>query len=76
VRTICTLTSVGSSLSLQSLEEASRDQRSVLATANQIPVIKITEATPERFEKKPQGYAQRFNSRAITPRQARLQNLI
>ena len=79
VRTICTLTSVTSSLSLHSLEtqkEASRYQRPVLSTVNQIPVIKIVEATPERIEKERQGYVQRFNSRAITPRQARLQNLI
>ena len=76
VRTICTLTSVSSSLSLHSPETPKGHQRSVLATANRVPVIKIVEATPERFEKESQGYVQRFNSRAITPRQARLQNLI
>ena len=78
VRTVCTLTSVSSSLSLNSLETskgAGHCQRSVLGMANQIPVIRITEATPERSEKL-YGLAQRFNSRAITPRQARLQNLI
>jgi hypothetical protein len=79
VRTMCTLTSVSSSLSLYALEtptKASRRQRSVLGTANGIPVIRIIEATPERYEKKAQGYVQRFNSRAITPKQAKLQNLI
>ena len=76
VRTICTLTSVSSSLSLQSLETPKGHRRPVLATANQVPVIKIVEATPERFEKERQGFVQRFNSRAISPRQARLQNLI
>ena len=76
VRTICTLTSVSSSLSLRSLKTPKGHQRPVLATANQVPVIKIVEATPERFEKERQGFVQRFNSRAISPRQARLQNLI
>lgn len=78
VRTVCTLTSISSSSSLNSLEtpkEADHFQRTVLVTVNQIPVIRITEATPERSEKLC-GHAQRFNSRAITPRQARLQNLI
>lgn len=78
VRTVCTLTSISSSLSLNSLETskgASHCQRPVLGMANQIPVIRITEATPERSEKLC-GFAQRFNSRAITPRQAKLQNLI
>ena len=62
--------------SLETPKKGSRGQRSVLGTANQVPVIRIIEATPERSEKKSQGYSQRFNSRAITPRQARLQNLI
>jgi len=77
VRTVCTLTSIGSSLSLSTLEtpKANRRQRPVLEAANQIPVIRIIEATPERPEKLC-GYVQRFNSRAITTRQARLQNLI
>ena len=77
VRTMCTLTSI-SSLSMHSVEtptEASSGQRSVLATVNRIPVIRIIEASPERSEKA-HGCAHRFNSRAITPKQARLQNLI
>lgn len=78
VRTVCTLTSISSSPSLNSLETpkgADHFQRTVLGAVNQIPMIRITEATPERSEKLC-GHAQRFNSRAITPRQARLQNLI
>jgi hypothetical protein len=78
VRTVCTLTTISSSLSLNSIETtkgASHCKRPVLGAANQIPVIRIIEATPERSEKL-YGLAQRFNSRAITQRQARLQNLI
>ena len=79
VRTVCTLASVSSSLSLHQVEtpkEHSHSQRSVLGTVNWVPAIQIVEPTPEPAEKKLQGYAQRFNSRALTPKQAKLQNLI
>ena len=75
-RTMCTLTSASNSLSLHSLEAPTKAIRRQVTTSEQIPVIRIIGATPERAEKKPQRYAQRFNSRAITPRQVRLQNMI
>jgi hypothetical protein len=75
VRTVCTLTSISSVNTLETPKGANHRQRPVLGTVNQIPVIRIIEATPERSEKL-YGYTQRFNSRAITTRQARLQNLI
>jgi len=76
VRTMCTLTSISSSLSLHPFETPTKAIRRQVMTLEPVPVIKVIEATPERSERKPQGYTQRFNSRAITPRQARLQNLI
>jgi len=65
VRTVCMLTSISSSLSLNSLEmptQASHCQYMVLEAANRIPAIR----TIMEQSKKVPSYARRFNWRAIT----------